>query len=120
MKDASKAANRLYGSSRIKQMQKVNNELEKEISLLEQKKKEAEGYLKDDEQALKDAVKDANDLFGTELELKFDTDGSVANYTAIMNSLIDLYNAKIDEYGKEITEQQKKQLEELKARIDAF
>ena len=120
MKDASKAANRLYGSSRIKQMQKVNNELKKEISLLEQKKKAAEGYLKDDEQALKDAVEDANDLFGTELELKFDTDGSVANYTAIMDSLIDLYNAKIDEYGEESTKQQKEQLEELKDRIDAF
>ena len=116
---ASKKADRLYGNARLKEMQKVNKELLNEISLLEEKQELAEGELKTLTQTLvgDDGVSglmaDVNELFGTEMELTFDADGSITNYTEIMNSLIALYNEKLDE----LTDAQ---LEELKTMIDTF
>ena len=120
MDDASKAADRLYGSARLKEMQKVNKELQKEIALLDKKKIEAENYLIKDKEVLKQTVEEANSLFGADLQLSFDADGSITNYTAIMNTLIAIYDAKVKEFGKERSDQERALLDALQARIDAF
>ena len=114
MDKASKKADRLYGNARLKEMQKVNKELLNEIGLLEEKQKLAEGELKTlTDTEMPQLMSDVNALFGTEMELKFDADGSITNYTEIMNSLIALYNEKLNE----LTDAQ---LEELKTMIDTF
>ena len=56
---ASKAMDKMYGSSRIKQMQKYNQLLQEEIGLLQTKKAEAEDYLEDDREDLQSALNDA-------------------------------------------------------------
>jgi hypothetical protein len=52
MDNASKAADGLYGVARIKNMEKVNTLLQKELTLLGRKRKEAAEYLNTDRKAL--------------------------------------------------------------------
>ena len=123
MSDAEKAADRLYGRSRLKQMEKVNDELLKEIELQKQKRKEAEEYLKNvDKPALEETFKALSSEFGLgeEIQLQFNTDGSVKNIEAIMDMVIAAYNAKAEELKDSMNEADQALLENMKATIEAF
>ena len=89
MDRASKAADRLYGADRLKKMDEVNKRLQTEISLQQRKAKEAEAYLAQDKQSLLDAASAAG------ISLAFDKDGTISNYTAVMNSLWNQLNNEI-------------------------
>ncbi len=82
MEDASTEADRLYGKDRIKAMNQVNNILQSEIDLLEQKKEEAQDYLKLDKQALQQAAKKAG--LG---DFTFDASGNITNYEEQMEAM---------------------------------
>ena len=123
MSDAEKAADRLYGTDRLKQMEKVNDKLLKEIDLQKRKRKEAEEYLKSiDKPALEGAFKALSSEFGLkeEIQLQFNTDGSIKNIEAIMNMIIDTYNAKSEELKDSMREADQELLENMKATIEAF
>lgn len=89
MDRASKAADRLYGADRLKKMDEVNKRLQTEISLQQRKAKEAEAYLAQDKQSLLDAASAAG------VSLAFDKDGTISNYTAVMNGLWNQLNNEI-------------------------
>lgn len=89
MDRASKAADRLYGADRLKKMDEVNKRLQTEISLQQRKAKEAEAYLAQDKQSLLDAASAAG------VSLAFDKDGTISNYTAMMNGLWNQLNNEI-------------------------
>lgn len=123
MSDAEKAADRLYGRSRLKQMEKVNDELLKEIELQKKKRKEAEEYLKTvDKPALEVAFKTLSSEFGLgeEIQLQFNTDGSIKNIETIMDMVIAAYNAKAEELKDSMNEADQALLENMKATIEAF
>lgn len=81
LNDANKAMDRMYGASRLQQMQKQNAVIEDEIDLLKQKKDEALKYLKEDRQAVADAAKEAGVI------LTFDENGLISNYTEAMTEI---------------------------------
>lgn len=89
MDRASKAADRLYGADRLKKMDEVNKRLQTEISLQQRKAKEAEAYLAQDKQSLLNAASAAG------ISLAFDKDGTISNYTAVMNGLWNQLNNEI-------------------------
>jgi hypothetical protein len=82
MEDVNKATDRLYGASRIKQMQKYNDMIKDEIELLKKKKEEAELYLELDRASLNRAASEAGVSF------TYDENGNVTNYTEQMRSLL--------------------------------
>ena len=91
--DASKAADRLWGTARIKQMEKVNSILENEIELIKEKKSEAEAYLKTDR----------NDLNATAADLGISftyKDGNIANYDSQMTKLYNEREALLDSFSE--------------------
>ena len=123
MSDAEKAADRLYGRSRLKQMEKVNDELLKEIELQKKKRKEAEEYLKTvDKPALEGTFKTLSSEFGLgeEIQLQFNTNGSIKNIETIMDMVIATYNAKAEELKDSMNEADKALLENMKTTIEAF
>ena len=118
--DASKEADRLYGANRISAMKRANNEIQKEISLLEKKKEEAQKYLKLDKEALELAAKQA----GVQLEFQND---EIINYTIVLEqlynqlkALIDAAGETVDEAEQEAIDQLQEKIDELKAAIKAF
>ena len=113
MNKASKAADGLYGVARIKNMEKVNSLLTKEIKLLGEKRKEAKGYLKEDQDALRDKAKEAG------YELTFDKKtGNITNYTDVLNELYKDREQLLDSFGKTIDDDEQKKLEALDEKID--
>lgn len=76
---ASKAADRLYGKTRIDAMAENNKRLQEEIKLLKQKQKEADAYLKIDRTDLNKAAKAAGVSFS------IDENNNITNYTTEMN-----------------------------------
>jgi hypothetical protein len=72
---------RLYGANRLKMFDKQNALLEKEISLLKQKRSEAEAYLAIDKKALEVEAQKVG------ASLQFDADGNITNYTSVLNGL---------------------------------
>ena len=120
---ASRAMDKMYGNSRIKQMQKYNQLLQEEIGLLEAKKQEAEDYLKIDEKdlqsSLDDALKQAG--FSKSLNFEIDSDGLITNYEEVMTKLwaeLDRQITKANNAGG-ATEEQQEKIDELQAKIDA-
>lgn len=111
---ASKAADRLYGKSRIDAMKQANASLQQEISLLKQKKSEAESYLNIDRQAL-DAVASAAGV-----SFSYDAEGNISNYTSQMQALLNQYNALVDQVNADgdVSEEEQEKLDTLSDLID--
>ena len=114
MDDASKAADRLWGAARIKQMQKANNLLKKEIDLTRQKKQEAENYLAIDKKALQTAAKEGGVSF------KFDANGNISNYTEQMTKLYNQLNSAIQSANKDgnATDAEQEKIDKIQEKID--
>lgn len=114
MDDASKAADRLWGDARIKQMQRANNLLKKEIDLTRQKKQEAENYLAIDKKALQAAAKEGGVSF------KFDANGNISNYTEQMTKLYNQLNSAIQSANKDgnATDAEQEKIDKIQEKID--
>ncbi len=108
MDKASKAADRLWGPARLKQMQAANNALETEVGLLGQKIEEAEGYLAEDRDALEAALPGVS----------FDSSGNIENYDQIMGDLYSQLSQAEKDAGDEWTEEEKEGIEKIKERIE--
>lgn len=111
---ASEAAGRLYGKSRIDAMNQANASLQQEISLLKQKKSEAENYLDIDKAALDAAASAAGVLF------TYDSEGNISNYTSQMQALLNQYNALVDQVNANgvVSEEEQNKLDSLLDLID--
>ena len=109
--DASKAADRLWGTARIKQMEKVNSILENEIELIKEKKSEAEAYLKTDRNDLNAAAAD----LGISFTYK---DDNIANYDSQMTKLYNKREALLDSFGEEIDETEQETLDIFDTKLD--
>lgn len=126
MNDAAKAADRLYGSSRLKQMEKQNDLLQEEMQLLKQKKVEAEEYLKRDKSELSKAAS------ALSKKLTIDESGNITNYTSVMDSLYkDLAEKEQiankfatkdeqDKYVADVIDPLQKKIEELKSAMAQY
>jgi hypothetical protein len=79
--DASKAADRLYGNARIDKLKEQNKLLLDEIELLKQKAQQAKTYLAIDKMALQNAASAAG------VNLSFNADGTIGNYTSELTKL---------------------------------
>lgn len=82
-----KAADRMWGKSRISAMKANNKMLQDEIGLLNKKAEEAKKYLALDKQELLLAAKKAG------VNFQFDEDGDISNYTQEMTRLYDELHA---------------------------
>ena len=123
LNDANKAMDRMYGTSRLQQMQKQNAVIKDEIDLLKQKKAEALKYLKEDRQAIADAAKEAG------VTLTFDENGLISNYTEAMteiyNELDKAINSANADGNASDSEQEKidliqKRADDLQSAIDQY
>ena len=114
LENASKASEGLYGKARIKNMEKVNELLQKEVKLLGQKRKEALQYLSQDRSDLEQAAAKAG------IEFTFDTDGDIANYTEQMTKLYNEYNAAVNKANADgdATEEEQEALDKLDEKIN--
>ena len=124
MSDAEKAADRLYGKDRLKQMEKVNYTLLQEIELQKKKRKEAEKNLEIDKDSLAKAAEAIDAAFGytgeQAINLEFNADGSIKGIETIMSMVIAAYNAKAEELKDSMNEADQALLENMKATIEAF
>ena len=109
--DASKAADRLWGTARIKQMEKVNSILEDEIELIKEKKSEAEAYLKIDRDDLNAAAADLGISFNYQ-------NGNIANYESQMTKLYNEREALLDSFGEEIDDTEQETLDAFDKKLD--
>ena len=109
--DASKAADRMWGTARIKQMEKVNSILEDEIELIKEKKSEAEAYLKIDRDDLNASAADLGISFAYK-------DGNIANYDSQMTKLYNKREALLDSFGEEIDETEQETLDIFDTKLD--
>lgn len=117
MDDASKAADRLYGNDRIKQMQKMNNLIQQEIKLTKQKKVEAERYLEEDKRALEKAAQKAG--AGA---ISFDKNGNISNYTSMMTKLYNELDSAITSANADgnADENEQERIDAIQERIDTL
>lgn len=115
MDDASKAADRLYGADRLKQMQKVNDLLEDEIALTKEKKKEAEKYLAEDKKNLIKVGKENGVSF------TFDDKGNISNYESQMTKLYEELDAAIEKANADgnADEDEQEAIQKIQDKIDA-
>ena len=115
MEDASKAADRLYGADRLKQMQKVNDLLEDEIALTKEKKKEAEKYLAEDKKNLIKVGKENGVSF------TFDDKGNISNYESQMTKLYEELDAAIEKANADgnADEDEQEAIQKIQDKIDA-
>lgn len=114
MEDASKASDRLYGNNKIKQMEKQNKILEKEIDLLKKKKQEALAYLEEDRNAVDEAAREAG------VEIKFDSNGLISNYTEAMTKLWEELDETIRQANADgnVTDSEQERIDTLKERAE--
>lgn len=114
MDDASKAADRLWGPARLKQMKKVNEALEDEINALKEKRKEAENYLKQDKKDLINTGKENGVSF------TFDANGNISNYDVEMTKLYNELDAAINAANADgnADENEQEKIDKIQERID--
>lgn len=112
--DASKAADRLYGRSRIDAMKQQNNLIQQEIGLLKQKKTEAQANLAIDQQALNAAASEAGVSF------TYDENGNISNYTTTMTNLYNQLQGMIDAANADgnATDEEQEAIDALQELID--
>ena len=116
MEDASKAADRLYGKSRLDLMQKNNDLLKQEIELTKQKKEEALKYLDEDLDAMFKAASDAGVILTT------DENGLITNYTEAMTKLYNELDAEVTKANKDgnADENEQARIDNIQKRVDAL
>ena len=113
MEDANKAMDRLYGASRLQQMQKQNDLIEDEIELLKQKKDEALVYLEEDRLSVADAAKEAGVI------LTFDENGLISNYTEAMTEIYEELDNTISTANKDgIDDNEQAKIDLIQERAD--
>ena len=112
---ASKSVEKLYGNARIKQMEKVNNLLEQEIGLIEQKRHEAEAYLKEDLSSLQKAAQEAG------VQFEIDDQGLISNYEEVMSQLYNELNSAINSANADgdATEEEQENIDKIQEKIDS-
>lgn len=116
MDDASKAADRLWGAARIKEMKKVNSLLEDEIELTKAKKEEAEDYLALDKKELVSLGKKSG------LTFTFDKSGNISNYDEQMTKLYNELNDAITAANKDgdADDDEQDKIDAIQDRVDAI
>lgn len=115
LENANKAADGLYGMAKIKNMEKVNSLLQKELDLLGKKRKEALANLAIDRQAAQEAAQKAG------VSLSFDADGNISNYTTQMTILYEKLDAAIESanrYGGGPDEAEQEIIDDIQEQID--
>ena len=113
MEDASKAADRLYGSARIRQMKAVNNLLQTEVGYLRDKRAEAEKYMaEEDLPALQKSISEFD------MEFTFDDRGNISNYDAVMGELFKQLSETETAAGDEWDEGEQEKIDTLKEKIE--
>ena len=109
----SKKTDKLYGESRITNLQKENKLLEEGLKLNEKKAEEALKNLKVDEESLRTMTK----KYGYELEL--DSEGNIKNYEDILGDIYDeIHKLELDGELSEEEEKIKEELEIKKQEIE--
>ena len=117
MDEASAAAERLWGSDRLAEMEKINNALEEEIDLLAQRTNEAKKYVAEDKSAL---LASAGKL-KTGIALEFNEDGNITNYTEFMDAAYENYKTYFNAVKKNPnSESAKKRLEDYEEWLSDF
>ena len=114
MDRASKAADRLWGPARIKQMEDANKALKKNIDLLKKKRSEAIENLEIDRQALQDTLAENGASAAS-----FDSEDNIKNYESIMEGLYNELKAAEDAAGDEWDESEQETIDAIQERIDA-
>ena len=124
MDKASKAADRLWGPSRLAQMDKINDALEQNIEDLKKKRQEAAkydkdgnlvgGYLKEDKDALEETVQKE-----VKMNVTYDSEGNISNYDDIMNSLWNELDAAEKAAGDEWDDDEQAKIDAINDRIEA-
>lgn len=121
-----KAADRMWGRSRISAMKANNKMLQDEIGLLNKKAEEAKKYLALDKQELLLAAKKAG------VNFQFDEDGDISNYTQEMTRLYDELHAAEehinslktkeaqDEYEESVLKAIEDKIAELKSALSQY
>lgn len=121
-----KAADRMWGKSRISAMKANNKMLQDEIGLLNKKAEEAKKYLALDKQELLLAAKKAG------VNFQFDEDGDISNYTQEMTRLYDELHAAEehinslktkeaqDEYEESVLKAIEDKIAELKSALSQY
>jgi hypothetical protein len=112
MDDASKAADRLWGPARLKQMKAINDALEEEIDKLKDKRAEADKYLIEDRDNLNDAASDLG------ISFTYDTNGNISNYEAQMTDVYNQREALLDSFGDEMDEDETERLAEFDKKVE--
>lgn len=112
MEDASKSADRLWGASRVKQLQKVNREIQNEIALLKRQKQEAISYLSIDKTDLISKGGALGAIF------EFDSSGNIANYEEAMSRVYAAREAMLDSFGAEMDEAEEERLKDFDERLE--
>ena len=112
MDDASKSADRLWGASRVRQLQRVNKEIQNEIALLKQQKREAISYLSIDKTDLISKGGALGALF------EFDSSGNIANYEEAMSRVYAAREAMLDSFGAEMDEAEEERLKDFDERLE--
>lgn len=114
MDKASKAADRLYGKDRLKEMQKVNESLEKENDLLEKKRQEAIDYLAIDKGELISAGAAAG------LNFTFDESGNITNYTDEMTRIYNELSGAISSANADgnVSDSEQEIIDKVQERVD--
>lgn len=112
--DAADASDRLYGNSKIQQMQKQKEIIQDEIDLLKKKKEEAEDYLEEDKEAIEEAAAEAG------VTIKFNSNGTIANYTDVLTSLWEDLDSTITAANKDgnATDSEQDTIDDLQEKID--
>lgn len=114
MDRASKAADRLYGPARLKQMEKINKALKEEIGHLKDKRSEAELYLEEDKTALGKAL----DGMGMGLQFTLDENGNISNYEDVMTQIHNKRESLLKSFGATMDDEEQKRLDDFDNKAD--
>lgn len=101
-----KLEDRLYGAAKLKAMKEQSAELLKQKELLEQKREEAEAYLKEDTQAFEDQLANWNTKYGTNFKAEYDENGVILNYREIAEAMTATINAWEDQLNSYSTQEE--------------
>ena len=106
---------RIYGKSRLTNMEKANELLAKEVELNKEKLEEAKDYLKVDQEALKAAAEAAG------ISFQFNAAGDISNYTQEMTKLFNEYDNLVNAVNADnnVSDAEQEKLDKIQERIDA-
>ena len=100
MSKVNKEADRMFGSARLKQMEKEKNLLLQQADALKEKKRQALEYMNNEKDGDRQNLINVGAKYG--IKWQFDEDGDITNYTSQMNTLYQELHAaeqKMDSLG---------------------